>query len=805
MKLYLCEKPSQAGDIAKALGNARRTGTHWEAAGGLVTWCYGHLVEMLQPEGYDGKYAEWNLADLPIIPRPFRFIPKKAAAAQLRAIGGLLAKCGEVVIATDADREGEMIGREVLEHHGYRGKVSRLWLSALDEESVRKGLARLKDGAETVSLYHAALARSEADWLVGMNMTRALTLKQGRASGVFSVGRVQTPTVALVVRRDRAIAGFKPRDYFEIEGYFTLDGAGAPNPPRVTLTHAPKDGERIWERAEAARRAALADKSPAVLSRKTEDRRKAPPKLFSLSGLQKRANALWGWSADKTLGIAQSLYETHKATSYPRSDCPFMPEELVADIPVITGHLLKLDAFRHLAGLELTPRLKTVFNTAKVTSHYAITPTKTPPPLAAMSADEHKAYQLIAAHYLASLLPDFAYKSTRLETTIQGMVFSATGTTPGAPGWKAAFSADASAPEEDGEGEGGVLPEDFRDGCRCTVDGTKVIGKSTKPPPSYTEGTLIEDMMSVAKFVTDPDKKARLKETSGIGTEATRANIIETIRERNYIEAKGRKIIATPKGITLISLLEAVLPALADPGETAVWEDGLEAIVRGGGTEAFVDGIGGRVREWLGVISSQPGASQPGASQSAGADSGAKVGGVPLLDHGDYYTARGAFTGRVYKDVWGHALTPDELARCVAGETVEITGCKKKDGGDAGPKKIRYNAGRKPWPGIEIVSDAPPAVSTAVASPHKSGGAIQDHGDHYTCPGMESGGKPVRFWKKVAGREITPEELASIIESKAEGVRLDGFISTKTGKHYSAGVRYNGRKKPWPGLELIFD
>jgi DNA topoisomerase-3 len=290
-------------------------------------------------------------------------------------------------IATDADREGEMIARELLEDCNYSKRISRLWLSALDPESIRKALEKLKDGAETAPLYHAALARSRGDWLVGMNMTRFITLRcrNPKEKGVLSVGRVQTPTLALVVRRDREIESFKPRDYFEVISNVGTNGG------TVLLRYAPKEDERIYDRAQAEEIAKNATGVAAPLKAEKERKTKSPPKLFSFAGFQMKTNAAYGWSADKALTIAQALYETYKVTTYPRTDCEFLPEEQIGDVPEILANLKTVDTFKELAIGEPVIR-KTVFNTAKITAHHSIIPTKIKPDLTAMSSDERDGY-----------------------------------------------------------------------------------------------------------------------------------------------------------------------------------------------------------------------------------------------------------------------------------------------------------------------------------------------------------------------------------------------------------------------------
>lgn len=798
-RLFIAEKPSVAKDIAQVLGNPKRGSSSIDTDGGVVTWCIGHLLEQQEPEAYGPQYGNpWRFDVLPIVPNEFLIRPNPDTKDQLKAIGALLTNAGEVVIATDIGREGEMIGREVLEFHKFRGKISRLWLNSQDAESIKKALGNLRPSAETEPNYHAALARSRADWLVGMNMTRAITKKN--AGGVFSIGRVQTPTTALVVRRDREIENFKSREYYEIKATTgTADGKS------VVLTHAPKDEDRIFDRDGARAIVEAISGLPTTLSRVIEDKRKSAPKLFDLSRFQKRANALWGWSAKKALDIAQALYEKHKATTYPRVDCEYLSEEMIADIPRITGNLVALPQFAHLAGKGFSPR-KSVFNTAKLAEyeHHAIIPTCIAPPLDAMEADEEKAYLLIATHYLASLLPDYEYKSTRIFTTLQKREFSVSGITPGNPGWKIAFADDAGDGLDDENEKVATLP-DIPDGTGATVTSAEIETKKTKPPARYTEGSLLADMENVAKFVTDPAQKARLKETSGLGTPATRADVIETIKIRAYVEAKGNQLISTSKARELIATLETDLPALADPGETAVWEDGLDAIAkRQGTTDTFVGRVVSRIREYLDVLAKKP---DPAAAGPEGKPTGLDLDGVPVLDHGEFYTARVAFPGRIYKDIWGHLITAEELVRMVRDkETLEVADMKKRDGSPlSGSRKVRYNPEKKPFPAVEVVSDAQPAVSTEVSSPRKGKAAIQDHGEFYTCPGFESSGRPVRFYKKIAGREITAQELSDILASGKDGHKLTGFVSAKTGKPFDALLVYNARKKPYAGIEFKFD
>lgn len=583
MKVYLCEKPSQAKDIANVLGNPVHQKTHIKTNAGLVTWAVGHLLELVTPEVYDESLKKWSRETLPILPEKFRLQPKANAIGQFKAIGELLKRCMKLIIATDADREGEMIAREVVEYFNYQGKIFRLWLSALDPESIRNSLDKLKSDEETRPLYLAALARSRGDWLVGINMTRAATLRSGE-KGVSSIGRVQTPTLALVVRRDREIENFKPKTYYEILADVTSGNE------KVLLRFAPKEEERIFDRAVADGLAERAKGFTGPLKITHERKKIPPPKLFSLASFQMRANALWGWSAEHSLKVAQSLYETHKFTTYPRSDCEFLPEEQIPDIPTICSNLIRLDPF---GGIQVEEPLvrKTVFSTSKVTAHHAIIPTKVLPSLSVLSEDERKGFLLIARHYLASLMPDYEFDQTKIVLKIdEKLSFFAVGNVPAVAGWKTAFGKEI---EEDKA----VLLPSIKDGSLGTVEHTTVESKQTKPPARYTEGTLIADMKSIAKFVTDSAKKARLKETSGIGTEATRASILKTLHEREFLVAQKKTVVSTNRARKLIAQLEEHLPLLVDPGETAVWEDALEAIACGEKTvEQFTGSLAQKVK-----------------------------------------------------------------------------------------------------------------------------------------------------------------------------------------------------------------
>jgi DNA topoisomerase-3 len=697
MKLYICEKRSQANDIAAVLGITSRNASSFETRDGTVTWAIGHLLELAEPQHYNAVYEKWNYADLPILPQQFALQEKTSTKQQYKAVKALIKEASSIVIATDADREGEMIARELLEHVRYRGPIERLWLSALDPESIRNALTRIRKGAETENLYYAALARSQSDWLVGMNMSRAVTLRCQRAGSrdFVSIGRVQTPTLKLVVQRDREIESFVSRNYFEIVAK-VLAGS-----ERISLRHAPDGEERIFDRATADAIAQSASGFSGPLTVTVEMKRKAPPKLFSLSGFQTRANAAFGWSADDALKIAQSLYETHKVTTYPRTDCEFLPEEQIADIEPIVSNLLALPEFSKLNDISPQAR-KSVFNTAKITAHHAIIPTKVAPDLSRMSAEEREGFLLIARSYLAALMPDYEYESTTIRmnvpTSSGETEFSATGNVPKVPGWKSVYS------DADEDSATTTLPR-LENGSTGLMESAEVDSKKTQPLPHYTEGTLIQDMKSVAKFVTDPVKKSRLKESSGIGTEATRASILKTLKTRGFLEVKGKKIISTEKGRSLIELLEKHLPPLADPGETAVWEESLEEIAEGRSTHTnFVSNIGKRISEYIATLSGAVAAPAPTPAHST---TSCTYKDKPVLDGGSRWIFE-AVKGFFPKEMLGRPMSVEDYISVLdATDTLpSFDGFTSKKGAKFSAM-LKFNPNKKfdgrPSPGVDLV------------------------------------------------------------------------------------------------------
>ncbi|PMR75307.1 DNA topoisomerase III [Billgrantia endophytica] len=596
MRLYLCEKPSQGKDIARVLGAKQRGNGCYNGPGIVVTWCIGHLIEAAPPEAYGEQYKYWSIEQLPIIPERWRSEVKASTAKQFKIVKGLLAQATNLVIATDADREGEMIARELLELCGYQGAIQRLWLSALNDASIRKALDSLKPSAETLPLYDSALARSRADWLIGMNLSRLFTVlgRQAGYDGVLSVGRVQTPTLRLVVDRDREIACFVSVPYWTVEVNLSTAGQSFSTswvPPDDSADAAGRCLQQTVAQ-QAAERIRSAHEAQ-VLSVETERVREAPPLPFSLSTLQEVCSRQLGLDVQETLDIAQSLYETHKATTYPRSDSGYLPESMLADVPTVLDALLATDPdLRPLFNrLDRTQRSR-AWDDAKVSAHHGIIPTLEPANLAAMSEKALAVYRLIRAHYLAQFLPHHEFDRTAVRLSCADERLHATGKQIAVPGWHQALPRhDADADDEPAKRRQ-VLPP-LAEGTRCLIGDVELKALKTLPPKPYTQGELIKAMKGVAKLVTDPRLKQTLKETTGIGTEATRAGTINGLLTRGYLIKNGRAIRASEAAFTLI---DAVPTTITDPGTTAIWEQALDMIETGQMTlETFV----GKQAAWV--------------------------------------------------------------------------------------------------------------------------------------------------------------------------------------------------------------
>ncbi len=595
MRLFLCEKPSQAADIAKHVG-ARQAGQGCRTGPGVtVTWCIGHLLEQAPPEHYQPELVRWALEHLPVLPQQWHMQVKASTKAQYAVVARLLKQASEVVVATDADREGEVIAREVMQLCGYRGPVKRLWLRSLDDASVKKALAKLLPGDQTLPLYHSGLGRARADWLAGMNLTMALTKAFGGGKGgVVHCGRVQTPVLALVVRRERAIRDFVAKPYFVLKTLWEISGAAVPMTWQAPPDRLDRDGHCVDEMHIQAVARKVQGKAGRLIEVDRQDKTEPPPLLYSLSSLQKEASARYGMGAQQVLSIAQALYEKHKATTYPRTDCEYLPKSMLAEASQVCEAIKAADpALGRLVAMANLTEASRAFNDQKITAHHAIIPTMNAGvKIGVLSAPERLIYDLIRRRYLAQFLGVYRYQETRILGRCEGEDFSATGRVPLVPGWKRAYAElvteptrpkkAADKPEDEEAPKDLALPA-VQLGQQLINRRAEVVRTQTKPPKRYTEGTLVAAMESIDKEIEDPrlKKVMQTKEKAGIGTDATRGATLEGLFKRGYFAKEGKNIVPTDRGQQLIAIVEQVVPHMADPVLTALWEAHLAKVESG--------------------------------------------------------------------------------------------------------------------------------------------------------------------------------------------------------------------------------
>jgi DNA topoisomerase III len=596
--LVIAEKPSVGRDLASALPGsfAKEGDTHLESDEYVITWAVGHLVQLAEPEDYDEKWKKWRMADLPIVPDDFKLVPRDTKSKkQLNAILKLLkrADVDRIINACDAGREGELIFAYIYEVSGVDKPVDRLWISSMTKQAIREGFEKLRPGEQLRDLEAAARSRSEADWLVGMNATRAATIR-GRAwvGGVVSLGRVQTPTLAMIVKREREIQAFVPEPYRLIHGTF--------QPPYQGLWFE-GDETRIFgdlSRADTiVAKVSGADGIVESIERKEQSER--APLLYDLTSLQREANRRYGFSARRTLQGAQSLYEGKKAITYPRTSSRYLSGDMVPQLKPTAGTLRPIEDYRAAAefvlGLDQLP-LQRVVNDAKGDDHHAIIPTDIEHDITAFTPDERRVFDLIARRFLAVFHPPARYARTTVITLVEEERFRTRGKVTLAAGWRSVYGLepDQERQSEEEEAEGGEIPA-LQQGQTVRCIAAEIEDKMTRPPPRYSEATLLSAMETAGKLIDDEELREAMKD-SGLGTPATRAETIETLIRREYIERVGKDLQATPKGIQVITMLEE--HKLTSPELTGDWEHKLSDIEHGtGDRRAFMQGIADFTKE----------------------------------------------------------------------------------------------------------------------------------------------------------------------------------------------------------------
>jgi DNA topoisomerase III len=776
--LIIAEKPSVGQDYARALGGAfQKHDGYLESEDRIVSWAIGHLVELAEPEDYDESLKRWSIKTLPVLPEQFKLRPDARGKKQLDVVKRLMkrADVDEIVNGCDAGREGELIFAYIMDVAKPKKPVRRLWVSSMTKAAISQGFEHLRDGEELANLEAAARSRSEADWLVGMNATRAATVRGRALGGVVSLGRVQTPTLALIVRRDLEIDAFEPETYFQVDARFGLEG------PRTYTGRwfegkEDRTGER--ERAEAVA-GAVAGAPATVESVKRTERKTRPPLLYDLTSLQRDANSRYGLSASRTLQAAQRLYEGSSAgavITYPRTRSQFLPSDQIGTLKGRARSLTAIpkvrEAAQYVAGLDVLP-LARVVDDSKVDDHHAIIPTGELP-TKELTGDDARVFDLVVRRFLAVFHPEARFEDTEIITVAADHRFRTRGRRLIEAGWRgAAFGEEAEAEEPqhgDDEEPRQLLPR-VDDGEQGTCEHAEVLEKQTKPPARYSEASLLRDMETAGKQIEDEELRQAMKD-AGLGTPATRAETIEKLLRVGYIERLGRSLRATAKGRQAIGILHD--HALTSAELTGNWEKRLTAIERGQEPrDRFMADIRAFTTEVVDYFRNLT-AEEVRAQR-------AEIGPCPNGD-GVIRENRAAYGCSSWKSkeepgcgfvIWkqqkGRSISPGEARDLLEhGQTDLLDGFKTR------PSRARLVLAEGNQ--VQLIAedgtrlDAPAGPRETIATCPKCGGEIRENSRAYGCSSWKSRKEPgcgFVIWKSTKGRQIAPDEARQVIEQGA--------------------------------------
>jgi len=807
-QLIIAEKPSVAADIAKALGGFTKHGDYYESDRCVLSSAIGHLLELAVPEEYEVKRGKWSFAHLPVIPPHFTLAPMEKTAERLRLLNRLIKRkdVDGLINACDAGREGELIFNYIVQHAGASKPVRRLWLQSMTPQAIRDGFARLRDGAEMHGLADAAVCRSESDWLIGINGTRAMTAFNSKAGGfhLTTVGRVQTPTLAIVVEREERIRGFVPRDYWEVEGTFAakagdykgkwfdeaFDRAGGGEHDRA---------DRLWDEGRAL---AIRDKcrgKPGTVEQESKPTTQAPPLLYDLTSLQREANSRFGFSARTTLQLAQALYEKHKVLTYPRTDSRALPEDYLntvkgtlkvfADEATLKGadHAL-LHRYAEFAAAILKQGWvrpnKRIFNNAKVSDHFAIVPTGHAPKH--LTEAEAKLYDMVTKRFLAVFYPAAEYLVTTRITRVEHEAFKTEGRVLVSAGWLAVYGKEA----QEGEEAPRLVPIDEKE--KVTTSDVAVLANQTKPPPRFNEATLLTAMEGAGKLIDDEELREAMRE-KGLGTPATRAQIIENLIAEKYLLRDGRELAPTAKAFQLLTALRGLkIDELCSPELTGDWEFKLKRMEHGELKRgAFMQEIAGMARHIVVTIKEHQDDDILGDFATLKTPC-PRCGGVIKENYKRFQCQRCDFA--LWKIVAGRQFEVEEMETLLATREVgPLSGFRNKMGRpfaaviklsaelvpefDFGQtKEDERTAEAVDFSGQEPLGSCP-----------KCGGRVYNHGMAYLC---ERAVGPVRSCdfrsgKVILQQPVEPEQMKKLLTTGRTDL-LRGFVSARTRRRFAA-------------------
>lgn len=772
-KLIIAEKPSVARDLAAVLGHFDKKDGYLENQEYLISWAFGHLLGLAEPHHYDEQLANWNIEQLPIIPESFQLEPTKGGRKQLKVLRNLLnsESVTEVINACDAGREGELIFRRVYRYCSCKKPVKRLWLSETTPSAIKESFRKLREGSALDNLATAADARAESDWLVGINATRAFSV---RHSTVLSVGRVQTPTLALVVKRDHEINNFKPTPYWEIWSDLQTKSGEL-----YKAKWSGGDKGRIFTQEELD---ALMDKlkdsnSGVIIAVEQKETREQPPTLFNLNDLQKEANRRYGMTAQQTLNTAQALYEKHKLITYPRTDSRHMTEAMMETVQSRLNALKKTGEYAKLVP-EIRSLSKRFVDRKKVSDHHAIIPTEKASDISALNKNEQAIYDMVARRFMAIYYPDAKYAVTKVITAVNDENFISKGKTGLDQGWKIVYKNDSKQEkEEDTKQEEQVLPP-LSENEEVSVQQIKTPEKETKPPKRYTEATLLAAMENAGRLVEDKEKAETLKESGGIGTPATRAAIIERLIKVGYLERQKKTLVATEKGVALINLVPEQVKSVE---LTASWEEGLKQIEEGqSDASLWLDGI----KNFTGKVVQMAKEQEVSHEMKQERQSIGKCPqcGCDVIEGKKGYGCSGYKDGCkfvIWKEIASKKITLKQVQDLLEkGKTGVIKGFKSK-------ANKKFEAILKLNEENKVEFEFPNKNREPIGVCPLCGQNVIETDKSYGCSGYRDGCKFV-IWKQMVGRKIT-ENQAKVLLEKGETDIIKGFKS-KAGKKFNAAL-----------------
>ena len=788
-KLIIAEKPSVAADIARALGGFTRKGDYFESERYVLSSAVGHLLELVVPEEYDVKRGKWSFKHLPVIPPRFALAPLEKSEPRLNVLLRLMKRkdVSALVNACDAGREGELIFRYIAQHAHNKKPIERLWLQSMTPQSIREGFARLRPDKELLPLADAAKSRSEADWLVGINGTRAMTAFNSKEGGFYltTVGRVQTPTLAILVEREDKIRAFTARDYWEVHARFgakTGEYAGRWLDPRFKKDDdAERKPERLWSAKGAGSVVAACRGRKGTATEETKPSTQLSPLLFDLTSLQREANGRFGFPARMTLSLAQALYEKHKVLTYPRTDARALPEDYVATVKDTLKTLGETDAFSSFARQILkqgwAKPSKRIFDNTKISDHFAIIPTlQTPKHL---NEAEQKLYDMVVRRFLAVFYPAAEYLQTTRITRVEQHQFKTEGRVLESPGWLAVYGRAVGEEAQN-------LP---------AIEQNEKVGlleiaeqaHQTKPPPRYTEATLLSAMEGAGKLVEDDEMRAAM-EAKGLGTPATRAAIIEGLIREEYVNREGRELVPTPKAFSLMFALHMLhIVELASPELTGEWEHKLKLIEAGKlKRDEFMKEISELVRKVVTVIKT---GEIPDVVYATVPAPCPKCGGVVQENYRKFQCQKCDFA--IWKVTSGREWSPEEVAELITKRVVgPLTGFRSRMGKPFAAV-VRLTDDLRPEFDFGQTSgegDEAPDFSgqEPLGSCPKDGGRVFEHGMAYVC---ENGVGPKKSCDFRSGRLILQQpverdQMKKLLETGRTDL-LTGFVSKK-GRKFKA-------------------